>query len=147
MPGSSNAENLNIDPARSQDLAFVLLAVGKHFRTRNEAVRYVNIFRRNINVIEKLHLHKAAVTLRMMRWQPIVFIEIEGNNVPEREPFVAVQSDQFSVKFDRSRTSSESEDNRSVLVPPTTNQESDRNRYYANGSIGALKYRRWNTFM
>ena len=90
VPGPSNAKNLDIDPTRSQDFALVLLAVGKHFRTRDEAVRNVHIFWRNIDLIEKLHLHKVAITLRMMRRQATVFIEIESDNVPEREPFVTV---------------------------------------------------------
>ena len=122
MSSPSDAENLEIDPSGGQNFAFVLLTVGKHFRAGDKTIRHVDIFRRQINVIEKLHLHKVAVTFRMMRRQSIVFIEIERHNVPEGELLLAVQSDQFSVKLDRCRACGEPENGCLAFVLAPANQ-------------------------
>jgi hypothetical protein len=58
-----------------------------------------------------------------------------------------VQSDQFSVKLDRSRTGGESENGRSTLVLAPTNEPSKRSRYQANSVIGTLKYGRSDAFV
>src|ERR1700731_4070283 len=48
VSGASDAENLDIDPSGGPNFSLILLAVAKHFRTRDKAVWHVNIFRRNI---------------------------------------------------------------------------------------------------
>jgi hypothetical protein len=34
-------------------------------------------------MVEKLNFHEVAVTLRMMRRQPIILVEIERDDIPE----------------------------------------------------------------
>ena len=66
------------------------------------AIRHMNVAFWNVNEVEKLYLHKVAVTLRVIRWQPIIFVEIERHHVPKGETLLPVQSDQFPVELDRS---------------------------------------------
>ena len=98
-------------------------------------------------MIEKLHLHKMAVTLRMMGRQPIVFIKVERHNVSEGETLLPVQSDQLPVKLDRSRAGRQPENGRSAFVLATANQTGNRSRHNLDCAVGTLKDGGWNPFV
>ena len=74
MARPSDAKNLDIDFSGSQNFPLIVLAVGKDFRTGNATIRHMNILFWNVDVIEKLYLHEVAVTLRVLRCQPVVFV-------------------------------------------------------------------------
>ena len=51
----------------------------------------------DIDVIEKMFLHKAHVALKVFRLHRIVFVEIEGHDIGKRQTFFLVHADQFGI--------------------------------------------------
>jgi hypothetical protein len=84
--GAADAENLQIDTARIDDLPLVLLARRRHFRARDRAARDVNLALGDIEMIEQMFAHEAVVTLRMLRRNREIFVEIVGGARPISGP-------------------------------------------------------------
>jgi hypothetical protein len=76
------------------------VTVLKHFGTGDHTIRHVNIFRWYIDMVEKLNFHEVAVTLRMMRCQPVILVEIERDDVPEGKSLLPIQSNELAVELD-----------------------------------------------
>lgn len=50
----------------------------------NSAIWNVNVFSRDVNVIEESITHKVIITLFVIFLDRIVFIQVEGNHILER---------------------------------------------------------------
>ena len=97
VTGAADAEDLNVDAAGSSNAGFVVAAVVGNSFGRNGAVRDVCLPRRDVNVIEEVFPHESHVTLHIFWLHRMVFIQIECDDVSEREAFFAVEADQFGV--------------------------------------------------
>src|SRR5262249_17676094 len=65
VAGAADPKDLEIDTTRHPDLFFVFPAILEHFRTRDQAIGYVNILSRNIDFLEELYFHEVPITLGM----------------------------------------------------------------------------------
>ncbi len=52
---------------------------------RRITIEQVDIFCGNINVIEKVAVHKAVVALRVLFWQTNIFVHVKGHDVLEAD--------------------------------------------------------------
>jgi hypothetical protein len=102
VPRAPDPQNLNIDSTDRDNLFFVGSTEIRDSFHRQCAVRDIDVLRRNIDVPEKMFLHKPHVALQILTLHRIVFIEIERHDVAEAQGFVTVQSDQFLIDSGRS---------------------------------------------
>ncbi|SAD71484.1 Uncharacterised protein [Enterobacter cloacae] len=73
------AAHKQVDFTVGTDFFFILTAFCVNIR--RVSIQQVNVFSRNINVIEEITVHKAVVTFRMFLWQADIFVHVEGHNV------------------------------------------------------------------
>src|SRR6185312_13137593 len=106
----TDAQYLQIDAAGFFDHLLVLDAMLLDLVLSPLAVRDMTIGRIDVHLVEQLFLHEAVVALKGIVVDGIVFVEVESDNVPEAEPFVAVQPDQLGIQRLGRRASRQTED-------------------------------------
>src|SRR5262249_27413115 len=80
VPGSADAQDLQVDASRASDLLFVLSAEFIRLIGAETAVRNVNVLRLDVDMVEERFLHPAPVALRIVRLHRVVFVEVERDN-------------------------------------------------------------------
>lgn len=93
MAGSADSKQLKIEPTGISDGFFVVLTMSVNIRGGDRSRGDVDIFLCNIDVIEKLLVHKVPVALRMVGLQAAVFVKVKCDDVLEAEFAVAVAAD------------------------------------------------------
>ena len=91
-----DAEDLQIDAAGITDGRFVVGAVLRG--VLREAVRDVDVIRRDVEVTEEMLFHEEAVGLRMVRAEAFILVEVERDHRAEAHSVFAVQADEFRVE-------------------------------------------------
>ena len=113
MAIAADPENLQIDAAGLTNRLFIggaILVVIAPARS----IGNVNVCGIDVDVAEKILLHEVAKTLRMIRGQADVFIEVERRHLREIQIFLAVHSRQFGVNTDRRGSGRKAERQRRV---------------------------------
>ena len=101
---SADAENLKVDATERINLLLVVAAMGEDLVAAQRAAGDVDVRLRDVDVIKNLLRHEARVAFRMIRREAEVFVEVEGDDVLEAEPFLFVQADQLAIKRHRRRS-------------------------------------------
>ena len=86
---AADAQDLHVDAARLGDLLLVPAAVVVHLLDRQRAVGHVPVARRDVDVVEQVLAHEADVALQLVRLHRVVLVEVERDDVGERQPFLA----------------------------------------------------------
>jgi hypothetical protein len=82
---STNAQQLKIKSARIGDFVFVRLAIARDLFSRTQSSRrHIPILA--VDKIEQMLTHETHVTLRSIRRNRIIFVEIERRNLRKVEP-------------------------------------------------------------
>ena len=109
MPVQTNSEDLEIDTSGLSDLLLIGGCVLPDILFVDGAIRDMDIGRVDVDVIEEMHLHEAMITLQRIRLHGIIFVQIEGDHVPETQTFKPVHPNQFGVERFRTRSRRQSE--------------------------------------
>ena len=83
MPGATDAEDLYIDTTDRIDFGFILATPIGDLFNRDGAVGDVDVFFRNVDMIEQVLSHKTNVTLQAIRLHREVFVQVEGDHIRE----------------------------------------------------------------
>ena len=110
MPGPADAEELEIDPAGLVDRLLVGEALLFGLLAGQVAARDVHVGGGNVEPGEKILPHEPMVGVETPRVHRVVLVEVEGDDLREAEPFVAVHPDQLAVNADRRRPGGEAQD-------------------------------------
>ena len=110
MARAADTEDLEIDATRGFDFALVTLAHGADVVFGRETIGNMRVRRIDINAIEEMLAHEAVVTLQIGWLHRPVFVEVEGDDVLERQAFFTMESHELVVHAGRRRTSREAED-------------------------------------
>ena len=97
MAGSTDAEDLQVDPTVIENGFFILAAKFIHVLEGNRAIGNMNVGRRDVHPIEQMLVHEAVIALQFHRLHRKVFVEIERDDVLKAKPFVLMHSDEFFV--------------------------------------------------
>src|SRR5688572_21641238 len=100
----TNTEQLQIDSTCILDHFLIQPAMLFYILFFYSAIRNMRILRVNINVIEKIHPHKAMIALQGIIANRVVFIKIKTDHIFKAELFFFVHTYQLSVYSFRSRT-------------------------------------------
>ena len=65
------------------------------------AVEDVDVAGRNVNLVEKVPVHKAVIALRMILRNPDIFIHVEGDDILERDLSGGAHSGEFRIGVQR----------------------------------------------
>ena len=122
VPGAADAQELNVDAARLGDLLFVPAAVVVHLLDRQRAIGHVPVAGRDVDQVEQVLAHEADVALQLVRLHRVVFVEVERDDVRERQPFFAVQPHQLVVDADRRAAGRQAQHAIPPLGRPLANQ-------------------------
>ena len=95
---STDAEDLQINATDALDLMLIITAVRKHLVSWHRAAGNVDVRLRDVDVVKQLFGHELRVAFRVIRAQAVIFVQIEGDDVFEAQPFLFVQADQLTVK-------------------------------------------------
>src|SRR5690606_17349885 len=106
---------------------FILLAVFEDFITRHGAAWYVHLLFRDVDVAEELLIHEPVVALAVLPVDGVILVEIERDDVPEAQPFLAVHADKLPVNADRGGPGGQAEHGVSAFLGPG----SDKIRYFS----------------
>src|SRR5262249_24387232 len=98
VPGSTDAQDLQVDAARPAKLLLVSRAVVDGVLGTDHPVRDVDVVRLDVNVVKKRLIQPAPVTLRVLRRHRIILVEVEGDDAREIEAHLLVQPDQLAVQ-------------------------------------------------
>ena len=90
-------------PPACVDRRFVRLAMREHLVERHRAVGQVDVFRPQVDVVEELLPHEPEVALPVVAAEAVVFVEVEGDDPRKAQPLLAMEADQFPVKWHRGR--------------------------------------------
>ena len=85
------------------------------------------------------------VALRVLRRDRVVFVQVEGGDVLEAEPLLAMEADQFLVDEDGGRAGGQAEDGLDALGGALADQLGDLGRDSDRGSLGFVENRDGNT--
>src|SRR5688572_23144009 len=121
----TNAKQLQIDSSCVLDHFLVLPAMFFDIFFFYSAIRNMGILRVNINMIEKIHPHKAVITLQRVIAYRVVFIKIKSDHIFKAELFFFVHSYQFGVYGFRSRTGGKTQYNLLFFLLLFTDKISD----------------------
>src|SRR5687767_2139312 len=100
----TNAKQLQIDSSCVLDHFLVLPAMFFDIFFFYSAIRNMRILRVNIDMIEKIHPHKAMIALQRIVAYRVVLIKIKGDHIFKAELFFFVHSYQLCVYGFWSRT-------------------------------------------
>src|SRR3546814_17993077 len=79
-----DAQQLYIQSAKFFYFLFVLFTKIRYLLHEQAPVRNEIMVGRNVHVIEQLFFHKVDITLRAVRSNGIIFVQIRGVQIPER---------------------------------------------------------------
>jgi hypothetical protein len=96
---AAEAEQQQVDPPRAPDRAFVPAAL--LFQIRGPAVQEVNAARLQVDVIEEMAVHEAALAARVGARDPDELVQVERGHAREIDGARAVLRDERSVERDR----------------------------------------------
>ncbi len=109
VPVAADAQQKHVDPARPADFFLVLPAMLLDGLRRRCAVEDVDVLAGDVHVVEEGLEHPAVVALQPVGPQPVVFVQVEGNDAGEVEFLLAVQADQFAVDAHGGRAGGQAE--------------------------------------
>ena len=156
---AADPEELEVDAAGRANHLLVVAAMRVDRGAGEGAVRHVGVRRGNVDVVQQMDPHVMVVTLRMAGRQALVLVEIEGDDVRETQPLLAVHPHQLGIKTHRRRTGGKSED-RGAAFPlarsdqfggrpgdrlrgfETAREYADRHAFKAGGGEGGFDERR-----
>ena len=76
---------------------------------RHTAVGDVDVLGTDIDVVKKGLEHPAVIALQPIALEAVIFVEVEGDDAREVEPFFAMQSNEFAIDADGGRTGRQSQ--------------------------------------
>ncbi len=91
----TDPEQLQIDPAQAIDPRVVLGALAR--KVRRASVGNKGVLTTDVDVIEKVFLHKITVALRVILTQPNVFVQIDRDRLAEVNVALVVPLDELTV--------------------------------------------------
>ena len=97
VAGAAHAQDLDVDPAQVADLALVFLAEGRDLLASDGAAGHVGVRRVDVDVVEEVLLHEAAVALDRVGLHRPVLVEVERHDVAEAQLLLAVQAHELVV--------------------------------------------------
>src|SRR4030042_2513641 len=100
-------------PYPSVFLYFFLIKNAFLFQILCISVQYVDVFGRNINMIQQVLVHKIMVAVRMIFRKAYVFIHIEGHYISERYLAFLMEFYQFVKSTDGRRSGGKTQNKRS----------------------------------
>ena len=106
---AADAEELQVDAARGANHALVGVAHRAHFVLARGAVGDVGVRRIDVDPVEQVLAHEAAVALQLVRLHGPVFVEVEGDDILEGQPLLAVEPHELVVDARRRRARRETE--------------------------------------
>ncbi len=109
MAGLADAEYLEVDPAGLADGLLIPGRVAGHVLPLDVPAGDVDLGGSDVDVVEQVLVHVAVVRMDAAGRHRVIFIEVEGLDVLERQPFLAVHPDELAVDTDRCRTGGESQ--------------------------------------
>ena len=102
VPRPPDAEELEVDAAGLADRLLVAGDLVLHLRRGGcRRAEMWTCSAGNVELGEQVLPHEPMVGVEAPRVHRVVLVEIEGDDVPEAEPLVAVQADQLAVDADR----------------------------------------------
>src|SRR5688500_6516434 len=107
VPGLSDAEELQVDPAGLANRFLVPQAFQLEVLERSVPARDVNVLGPDVDVREQILPHEPVVAVNAVRPHGVVLVEIERHHVSERQPFVAMHSDELAIDADGRRAGRE----------------------------------------
>ena len=134
----TDPEHLEIDAARLANGSFIARTVGSEILIGNRAVRDVDILGRDIKMVEEAEVHELPVALCMAALESEVLVEIEGDDIGERESH-AVQLSEFRVEPDGGAAGRQAENDRAVLACTDPDEVSDFDGEGGRGILGGRK--------
>ena len=122
VPRATYAQDLYVDATHAVDFFFVLPAAFVDIFFGQRAVGNVDVAFGNVEVIEQMLVHKSNIALQLLGRHRVVFVEIEGDDVLEREAVLLVHPYEFIVDFGRRTARGQAKDTRLAGIGPLTNQ-------------------------
>ena len=134
---ATDAEHLQVDPARLTDLLLVGRAGRGDLVAGEGAVGDVDRIGRDVDVVKEVLPHEAVVALQGVGLNRPVFVEVERHDSLERDTLFAMQADQFVVHADRGAARGEAEHRLLARGGPLANEIGDLPGHRAAG-VGRL---------
>ena len=100
-------------------------AVIVHLLDRQRAVGNMAVLGRDIDLVEQVLAHEPHVALQLVRLHRVVFVEVERDDVLERQALFAMQAHQFVVHADRRAAGRQTEHAVATFSRTLTNQVGD----------------------
>ena len=135
MSGAADAQQLQIEAARRFHGPLVRFAKPVQVADGERAVGNVDVRRLDIDMVEQVLLHEADVALPLVGLHRPVLIQIEGDDVAERQPFALMQADQFAIDAGRRRAGSQPQHAHSPLGLRTADE---RGNFVGDGGAGGV---------
>lgn len=107
VPSSSNAQNLQVDSSIGLDFLFIVGTELDDSRSFDLAVRNIDVFLGDVNMIEEVVVHVVIVGFWVVFLDGVVFIQVEGNYVLETHLSIAIHADELTINSQWSITCSE----------------------------------------
>lgn len=131
----ADPENLQIDPARLPDRALVGFTIRRDFPRGNHTIRDMDVFRKDIHMGEEIPIHESSITPGMISAEPFIFIEIERDDIRERQILLPVETDQFRIERQGRASGREPENRMTSFARPPMDQISDPAGQLADGCL------------
>ena len=132
MPRAADAQELNVDSARLGDFLLVPAAIVGNLLDRDRAVRHMPIPRVDVDEVEQMLAHEPHVALQLVRLHRKVFVEVERDDIRERQALLAMHPHQLVVDADRCAPSRQAQHARLPLSRSITNHTGN---FPADGNI------------
>src|SRR6056297_854232 len=97
MTGFPNSQNLNIYATGFFNFLFILLTVSLDILFGNCTVRNVDLFFRDINMVNKVLLHEPYIALKGIRLHREILVQIESDHILKAEILFFVKADQLII--------------------------------------------------
>jgi hypothetical protein len=97
MAGAADAQDLQVDAAGGANRFFVAPAMVHHALDREAAVRDVNVFGTDVDVVKKLPAHEMDIGMDRIGRHREILVEVEADDIGETQPFLPVQAHQLAV--------------------------------------------------
>ena len=136
VAGAADAQNLEVDSSHLPDLLLVATAGGENLAPVKGPIGDMDGVGRNVDMVEEMFPHEAAVALQLVGLHRPVFVEVERDNRAKGNTFFAVQTDEFVVDADRRATGRQSQHRLLAGRRPTRNQINDLS---SNGPAGVSR--------
>ena len=94
---STDAQNLEVDPACGLDLLLIGAAVRTHALPVDRAIGNVHLLARDVHVVEQVFIHETHITLEVVRSHGVILVQIERDHIGEAQPFLTVEPDQLVI--------------------------------------------------